>query len=413
MKKLKVLSICLAIILAFSILQIDIINAQDKEQPTVSTVFFETDIREALNELSMQTGINIIYDRTVTGTVTLDLKDVPLEKALEMMCISGGYAYKKVDVYYVVGLPDPSSSTFQHLTKTETIDLNYITASEATSLLPTYYGQFVESSSEREGMITITAPEGVIEKFKEDLAKIDIPKKQVLIKVVVTEVSTEVLEERGTSFVDLFSGSGIDDQNYYDYLNESDDEGYFVGLNDVLTLAADTSYGKLLTELRALEKKEKADIKANPKIRVTDGESAELFVGEERSIILRTAEDESSMESVDVGVSLEITPKILNQDELQVDVSPDISHFTHESEEQLVVRRSELNTSVYAKEGETLNLAGMTLDEVISYENQVPLLGDIPLLRWLFRSKSVEKGERELLIFLTPEIVKGGENATE
>ena len=165
--------------------------------------------------------------------------------------------------------------------------------------------------------------------------------------------------------------------------------------------------------MRALEKEEKAEIKANPKIRVTDGESAELFVGEERSIILRTAEDESSMESVDVGVSLEITPKILNQDELQVDVAPDISHFTHESEEQLVVRRSELNTSVYAKEGKTLNLAGMTLDEVVSYENQVPLLGDIPLIRWLFRSKSVEKGERELLIFLTPEIVEGGENGTE
>ena len=57
-------------------------------------MLFETDIREALSEITMQTGVNIIVDSTVGGTITADLQDVPLEKALRMILISGGYTYR-------------------------------------------------------------------------------------------------------------------------------------------------------------------------------------------------------------------------------------------------------------------------------------------------------------------------------
>ena len=165
-----------------------------------------------------------------------------------------------------------------------------------------------------------------------------------------------------------------------------------------------------MTQLQALEKREKAEIEANPKVRVSEGSTAKLFVGEEKSFILQTGEDEQSMETVDVGVTLNVTPEILNSNELKLNVQPDISHVTSESPEELVVRRSELSTSVYAKNNKTMTLAGMTLDEVIEYESQIPVLGDIPLVRWLFRSKKKEKGKRELLIFINPMIINSETN---
>jgi len=386
-------------------------NGSSSKKNTVSTVFFETDVRDALNEISMQTGVNIIYDETVQGTVTLDLKNTPLEKALEMICISGGFSYKKIEDYYVVGLPEPGSPTFQHLSTTETIELEYLTASEAQELLPPFYSDYIQSTGSKEKMITITAPDAVIKRFKKDLAKIDRAEKMVLVKMLVTEVSKEVLNETGSNFVQFFKGDASADLSYYDYLDETADEGdHFVGLNESLTLAAKTSYGQLLTELQVLEENQKAEIEANPKVRVSDGSTAELFVGQERSFVLQTGEDESTLETVEAGITLNVTPKIINGEELKLEVAPDISHLTQDGEDEMVVRRSELSTTVYAKNNETLTLAGMTLDEVVNYESQVPVLGDIPLVRWLFQSKTKEKGKRELLIFITPKIIEGQAN---
>ena len=82
------------------------------QEPLVSTVFFETDVRDAVNELIFQTGINIIMDETVRGIVTLDLRDVPLEKALTMLSMAGGFSFRKIDDYYFLGIADRGARLF-------------------------------------------------------------------------------------------------------------------------------------------------------------------------------------------------------------------------------------------------------------------------------------------------------------
>lgn len=364
------------------------------QQPTVSTVFFETDIREALNEVSMQTGVNIIYDETVVGTVTLDLKEVPLEKALEMMLVSGGYTYQKVDDYYLVGLPTPESPMFEKLTVTETIKLDYINASQAVELLPPFYSDYVSTSDseEQNQVLTISAPESVIKEFKKDLEKIDTPDQEVMVEIIVTEVSTEVIEEYGSDFFGLTTEGGEDNQSL-EY-----DTGDFL-------LESIGSSGEIMAELRALEEEEKAEVRANPSIRVSEGESANLFVGEERVLILERDEADDILEEVEIGVAMEVTPQIMADKQIKMDIAPEVSSFSEEQEQQLIVRRSELQSVVRAKAGETIIMAGMTLNEVMDYESSVPLLGDIPLVRWLFREETESRGERELLVLITPRLI--------
>lgn len=367
---------------------------EKSQQPTVSTVFFETDIREALNEVSMQTGVNIIYDETVVGTVTLDLKEVPLEKALEMMLISGGYTYQKVDDYYLVGLPTPDSPMFEELTVTETIELDYITASQAVDLLPPFYSDYVSTSTteERDQVLTISAPEPVIKEFKKDLSKIDTPDQEVMVEIIVTEVSTEIIEEYGSNLFGLTTEGGTDSQSLKyetgDFLLES------IG-----------SSGEIIAELRALEQQEKAEIRANPSIRVSDGESANLFVGEERVLILERDDADDVLEEVEIGVAMEVTPEIMADNQVKMNIAPEVSSFSEEREQQLIVRRSQLQSVVRTEAGETITMAGMTLNEVMDYESAVPLLGDIPLVRWLFREETESQGERELLVLITPRLI--------
>jgi len=367
--------------------------------PAVSTVFFNTDIREALNELSLQTGVNIIYDETVVGTVTLDLKNVPLEKALEMMLVSGGYTYNKVDDYYLVGLPTPNSPMFDKLTTTETIKLNYITASEAEALLPSFYSPYLSmSSGDNDQLLSVTAPDEIIEDLKVDLKEIDNAPKEVVVEIIVTEVSREVINEYGA---DLF---GItDNQDLEGY--ELDDGGLLEFDGSSFFAEAAGSDGSLITELRALEEEEKAEIKANPKIRISDGESANLFVGEERVLILEREDADDVLEEVEVGVSMEVTPQIMAENEIKMNISPEVSNFSEEQDQQLIVRRSQLESVVRAESGETITMAGMTLNEVMNYESAVPILGNIPLLRWMFREETNSTGDRELLVLITPKIV--------
>ncbi|MFP4372421.1 MAG: hypothetical protein ACLFQ4_09410 [Halanaerobium sp.] len=372
-------------------------ESEEKEkdqEPLVSTVFFETDIREALNEVAMQTGVNIIYDETVVGTVTLDLKEVPLEKALEMMCISGGYSYRKVDDYYLVGLPSPESPMFEELTVTETIELDYIEAAEAVELLPPFYSDFVSTSDseENEQILTISAPEAIIKEFKNDLKEIDTPDREIMVEIIVTEVSSEVIEEYGSDLFGLTTESGSEMESM-----EYDGSSF-------LFEAADSA-GQIMAELKALEEKEKAEIRANPSIRVSDGESANLFIGEERVLILERDEADDILEEVEIGVAMEVTPELLGDQQIKMNIAPEVSSFSEERDQQLIVRRSELQSVVRAENEETITMAGMTLNEVMDYESAVPVLGDIPLVRWLFREETEGQGERELLVLVTPRII--------
>ncbi|HKL75568.1 MAG TPA: hypothetical protein VJ881_05825, partial [Halanaerobiales bacterium] len=90
---------------------------------------------------------------------------------------------------------------------------------------------------------------------------------------------------------------------------------------------------------------------------------------------------------------------------IRMKISPNISNFTDEQENQLIVRRSEISSTIRTKHNQTITMAAMTLDEISEYKSKVPVLGDIPLIRWLFREESNKKGEREMLIFITPKII--------
>ncbi len=384
------------LVIVLAAVSLPVTAAETEEEHLISTIFFYTEIREALNELMLQTGVNIIADDTVRGMVTLDLDEVPLERALHMMLLSGGYSYRKFEDYYLVSIADPRSRNFQHLAETEAIKLQYISAAEARNLLPSFYDDFLRGSEERD-IITITATPEIIESFKEDLAKIDVPEGEVMIQVHVTEISSEVLKERGGDlFGFLRDESTQQEDNYYQMLFDRSGFSYLL----------EEDFGMLEGRLRFLAENEDVSIEANPRILVKDRSTANLFIGEQQVVFLRQNDDRSRMERVNVGVDINVTPQIINDDIIKLHINPDLSHFSEERQDRLVVKRSELNSTVFANNGETLNLAGMTLSSEIEYTSRVPVLGDIPLLRWMFREETERESERELVIFITPEIVR-------
>ncbi|HHX02493.1 MAG TPA: secretin [Firmicutes bacterium] len=370
-----------------------ILEASD-EQPLVNLLLFETDIREALSEITMQTGVNIIADGTVGGPITADLQDVPLEKALRMILISGGYTYRKIDDFYFVGLPDPRSTTFGELVVSEVVHLTHVTANKVLNALPSFLSAYVKGEYDSKFLI-ITAPEPEIGRIRELIEQIDQPAKQVEVQVIVTEVSTSFLKDMGANLFSYAFGAG-------QTLNENwqSDLEY---KNSSLLFGIDL-YGQLLSQLKLAEQEGNAKIHANPKVVVADGKTAELFIGDRQILLLPgSTETSTRTERIDVGVRLKVVPQTYG-DKIMLTISPEISHFMNEAKPDLIIKNSTVSTTVLLENGQTAMLAGMTLQTSADYSDKVPVLGDIPIIRWFFRNDVTREAESELLVFVTPAI---------
>lgn len=148
-------------------------------------------------------------------------------------------------------------------------------------------------------MATINAPSSILKTIIADLEKIDGAKKLVQIKTLVTEVSTDSIKELGTNLLKFSSTEG----DYF--LSATFDIG-----QRLITLEGVGSFGTVLAEIKLLSEKKKATVQADPTVVVTEGKTAQLFVGDKKTIILQ-AEDSSysnQSETVEAGIFKSYSP---------------------------------------------------------------------------------------------------------
>lgn len=371
---------------------------ENPEQPLVSIMLFETDLREALNEISLQTGINIIPDQTVSGTVTADIQDKPLEEALMVILTSGGYTFRKINDFYLVGLADPRSTTFGRLVETQIVELQHRTVDQVQAILPAYLQSYVRGDRQT-NVLSIAAPPEELAEIRRFIGEIDTPRKQVEVKVVVTEVSSQAIKELGSNLLDFSAQKGQEtNPNWTGSISYDGKEG-------LLTLESDV-YGTLLAKLRMLQEDHQAKIHADPRVLLADGETAELFTGDRQIILLKPDDEDttSRIERIEVGLNFKVKADIIGEDQVILNLSPEISYFLNEARPDLIIKRNSIITTVRLHNGQTAALAGLTIQDSSSYTKKTPLLGSIPLIRWLFRNDIDREANKELMIFVTPVI---------
>jgi len=402
MKTFKLFGICL--ILIAGLVGNDFSFAREKREPGfITNVFFETDIREALRDISAQSGVTIIPDNTVQGVVTLDLKDVPLEESLKMVLMGGGYTFKKIDNYYLVGAAVPDNPTFSRLTETKYIKTNYIKAKDVPKFLPKFFTDFIQVN-EDVNTLTVTASPEIIARIEEDIAQIDIPLKQVMIQAIVTDFTKGVTKELGIDWEWQWDNTkGIDS-------TASGTEG----MTDLLGTFTYATTGELtrsiLLKLNALIRKGKAKLRANPRIVTLDGQEATIFIGREEyySIVSGPVTyPYTTLEAITAGITLKITPYISENGEITVEIQPEVSDVTVEAtEERLpVITKRQVNTKVRVKDGDTVIIGGLTNQTEFERVTRVPILGYIPIIGLFFKDKKKIVDETEVVVFITPSIL--------
>jgi type II secretory pathway component GspD/PulD (secretin) len=140
----------------------------------VSNVFVDTDLRQALQDISAQAGVNIISDASVQGTVSVTLQNVSVDKALELILAGTPYMVKKNTDYYLVYSPDENSDTFSNVSQTRVIQVKYLPADQAEKLLPPMLQRYVRVNKDAATLV-VTAPPQLMVRIVDDIGKIDKP----------------------------------------------------------------------------------------------------------------------------------------------------------------------------------------------------------------------------------------------
>ncbi|MEO0114961.1 MAG: secretin N-terminal domain-containing protein [candidate division WOR-3 bacterium] len=379
-------------------------------QPSITNVFYDTDILQALRDISAQAGIPIIPDGSVQGLVSLEVTDVPLEECLRRLLAPHGFTFRRFKDYYLVGSPKPDNVASYLLTVTEQIKPSYYKAKELASLLSDYYTPFIKVN-ENSNVISITASPEIIERFKNDVAAIDKPPRQVLIEALITEVSRDGLQALGIDW----SGS----------VSRRNDTLFSLQLLTNIAKLADTTFGMIFgnvtktlgsftysftPSLQALVTQGKANIRANPKIVTLDGQKASIMVGREAYYEILTGPinyQYTQLQMIKYGISLDIIPYISRDGkEITLEVTPQVSDVVGQGITNLpILNTRSAKTQVRVKDGEKIVIGGLFQKGERTEMRKIPFLGDIPFLGLLFRTTRKVAQETEVVIFITPHIL--------
>jgi type IV pilus assembly protein PilQ len=386
---------------------VSIDESTDDDAILVSNVFFESDLRQALKDLSEEAGVPIIPDNTVQGYVTLEFEDAPLEQVLTKMLSGGGFVFKKIDDYYLVGAPVPENPSFPLLTETVFYKPNYLHAEQIVMLLSEYEKRFVRSEM-KSNIISITAPLAMISKIRENIENVDIPPKQISIEAIVTELSNDAIKSLGLDW-DWFGESGGKTVNVRSNMGSMINDTSVVGRIIRNAVSYKSFTYDLILDIKALATSGKARIRANPKITAINGNEATIFIGSERYFSIVTGPVNypyTRLEQIPAGITLKILPRVSSKNEITAHIDCEVSEVTEIGVSGLpLVTKRTASTDIRVMDGEIIAIGGLVQERTGTMQKKVPLLGDIPLLGYAFSHTKNQKVETEIAIFIAPHIL--------
>lgn len=410
----------------------------------------EAEISDVLRMISAQSGINIIAGPEVSGKVTISFENVSLDDALSSILKSHGYDYiKEGNIIRVLNTGIKVAPT-----KTKVYTLKYIDASDIKTPLDGIISSFgkiqivrrskgvgSEQTAGRSNVIMVTDLMSNFKKIEEIMEKLDVAQKQVMIEAKIIEVSLTKGANLGINWNLQAGVTGGKVPTTLPLTNSATSNNLFPSGSTTSTdftagnlfpnaLTTDFAFGildfsSLSATLKLMKSKGDVNVLSNPKIATLDNQEAKIVVGDVIPIPTYTYNDErakweiTGYDEEEVGITLTVTPHISPEGTITMKVIPEVSEITGwvvgpsgQNEKPLIATRK-AETQVTVNDTDTIAIGGLIKDKETETINKVPLLGDIPILGWLFKHKQKSVEKIDLLVFITPYILTKEKIATQ
>ncbi len=420
----------------------------------ISLNFQDIEIRAVLQLIADFTELNLVASDTVSGRITLRLKNVPWDQALELVLKTKGLDKRQVgNVLLVAPAAEIAERERQEIEankqiaelaplRSEFIRIRYANAADVVGLFEAGSeagGSLISSRGsviveQRTNSLIVTETSAKLAEIRELIDLVDIPIRQVMIESRIVIAQSDLDKELGIEW----GGGYLDPDANGNVFSISGDTANVVGLNQSVidgaaptlafpgALMVDLGVGTatsgfavgftsddlfLTAELSALESAGQGEVVSQPKVITGDKQTAVIKSGTEIPFQQAAASGATAVQFKEAVLMLNVTPNITPDDRILLDLL-----ITQDSIGDLVssgqaggfipaIDTTELTTQVLVGNGETVVLGGVFRTENLETISKVPFFGDIPYVGNLFRNESVQRAKTETLIFITPRIL--------
>lgn len=265
--------------------------------------------------------------------------------------------------------------------------------------------------------------------LEEIIAKLDIPRAMVYIEALIMEVNVDKNFTLGTEWT-VGEGATINDRTAViggsfqsDEIGGSADNnaipfagtGFSLGVFSESVNIGGFSFPNIQAIVQAYKKDKDVNILSTPQILTTDNQEAKITVGKNVPFQTRTSTTDNdtynSFEYRDVGKTLKITPQINKDRMVRLNLAMEVTDLESTTEFRPTTLKRTVETTVIVEDANTVVIGGLIDDSNTVTEQKIPVLGDIPILKWLFRTENTSSTKTNLFVFLTPHVVKNSVEA--
>jgi type IV pilus assembly protein PilQ len=416
----------------------------------LSLNFQEIDVRAVLQLIADFTGLNVVTSDSVKGSVTLRLRNVPWDQALDIIMKSKGLDKRQEGNVLMIGTAEELSArerldlqNSQQVSelaplRSEYIQVNNAKASDLAKLLKDEKASLLSPKGnvtvdDRTNTLLILDTVQKIQDIRKLLVRLDVPVRQVLIEsrlVYVTDTFEKAFGVKLGSALKFrpgneprvgFTGNRVQSNNIAGGASPStvsvaDRLNVDLGPADVAKAAVTSGFGLTVAalpggtmldlELRAMESEGLSTVLASPRLITSNQQMAHIEAGEEIPYQEASSSGATSVSFKKAVLKLEVTPQITPDDNIILDLKVNQDSKGDTVGGVPAINTREVQTKVLVANGETVVLGGIYQQEKSKTVNRIPVLGRLPGIGWMFRNKYVNDSRNELMVFVTPKIIE-------
>lgn len=393
----------------------------------VTLEFRDAPLRSVFDALSRQSGLNFVFDKDVRtdAKVTVYARDTGITDAMDMLLATSQLNRKILNANTVLVYPNlPAKQREYQDLVVKSFFLANADAKSTLVLVKTMTKTRDVFVDEKLNLLVVRDTPEAVRLVEKLVAVQDRPEPEVMLEVEILEVKRSRFQELGIQYPDKFTVLNIANVNVGTVQNGTTVVTTPTQVTNQLTL------GALANDLNAYKvgipnpslnlRKDASDVNllANPRIRVKNREKAKIHVGDKVPVITSnttsTGVVSESVSYLDVGLKLDVEPQVHLEGDVGIKVGLEVSNIVREIKSttgtltyQLGSRNA--STSLRLRDGETQILAGLIADEDRQGANKLPGLGDLPLIGRLFSNQRDELNKTEIVLLITPRIVRNVE----
>jgi len=380
----------------------------------VSLQFRDASLRQVMEAIARTTGVNVMFEKDVkTDTkVTIFLRDTPVDEAIDLILMQTQNARRVLSENSILIYPDTENKAKDYADlKIRRFALTNADPKQVQSMIKTLLKTKDLFVDEKTNAVVVRDTPQVIRMVEKLIASMDQPEPEVMLEVDVMEVSRDRLTALGIDLPTSF-GASTSGMTLQQFRNLTD---------------ADVTVTALSAGIVA--KKTDSDINdlATPRIRVRNKEKAKFLVGDRLPVISTAAVPSTTTSSavyntnvqyVEVGIKIEVEPTIYDDGEVAIRMNLEVSSNSGQNTDAAktgtiayTISTRSVNTVLRLKDGQTEIFGGLIQDQDRNAGTKIPGLGDMPVLGRLFGSQTDTKNKTEIILSITPRIVRSNRQA--